>query len=343
MPGWTRARVGVVSGRRIGIGLIGMGDIAVRGHLPAITREARAELVAVCDPDAERLASAPPGARRYADAETLLAAEELDAVVVATPPDVTARLAQSCLERGLYVLAEKPLGLSKADTLEVAAVPGAHERLQIGFTYRHHPAIDRLREAIAGDELGRPLLVQNTIADEPYDLADEEALARRLRSLERNPPAISDGIHACDRLNFLFDARPTAVDAWALRSDPDFGHANVNGAVLTYADGTRARVEVVWMLPVLPPPQLVVTGPGGRAIVDPPTFDLQLDFADGRREHHPPPGGKTEVCFALQLERFLESCVAGVPPEPGIDAAIAAIELAERMAAPAAEVVRSPA
>ena len=46
------------------------------------------------------------------------------------------------------MLAEKPLGLSVAETADVRETPGAAERLQIGLTYRHHPAVDRLRELI---------------------------------------------------------------------------------------------------------------------------------------------------------------------------------------------------
>ena len=37
------------------VGMIGLGDIAVRAHLPAILREPRAELVAVADIDEARL------------------------------------------------------------------------------------------------------------------------------------------------------------------------------------------------------------------------------------------------------------------------------------------------
>lgn len=326
--------VAMVTPRRIRVGLVGLGAIAARAHIPAIAGEPRAELVAVCDVDDERLrAQAPAGTSLHTDPKTLFAAEALDAVVVATPPDVTAGVARSALEAGAYVLAEKPLGLSMAEALAVAQVPEAKARLQIGLTYRHHPAIARLRELIAADEFGRPLLIQNTISDEPADPQQPEALERRLRSLERNPPMISDGVHACDRLNLLLGTGPTSIVGWALRSDPTFASPNVNGGILTYADGSVARLEVIWMYPVLPPPQLLITGPKGSATVDPPTFELRVSFSDGRRERLDPPGDKMAVCFALQFERFVDHCLAGTPPEPGIEAAIASLELAERVAA----------
>ena len=106
----------------------------------------------------------------------------------------------------------------------------------------------------------------------------------------------------------------------------------MNGGVLTYADGSVARVEVVWLTPVLPAPQFVVTGPLGLAALDPPTFALDVLFADGQRERHEPPGDKTEVCFDNQLRTFLDHVLAGTPPVPGLTEALASLELAERIA-----------
>ena len=67
---------------------------------------------------------------------------------------------------------------------------------------------------------------------------DPEGFARRLRSLEHGPPVIFDGVHACDRLNYLLGAMPTTVRGWALRSDERFATANANGAILEYEGGT---------------------------------------------------------------------------------------------------------
>lgn len=315
------------------VGLVGLGDIAVRAHLPALAAEPRVRLVAAADLEESRLAAAPAGVRATTDVSSVLADPEVDAVVIATPPAATAGLVRDALDAGKWVLAEKPLGLSVAETAEVREAAGAAERLQIGLTYRHHPAVDRLRELIAAGALGRPLLIQAAICDEPANPEeDPRAYARRLRSLERIPPVVSDGVHACDRINYVLGETPVDVAGWSLRTDPAYATANVNGGVLTYADGSVARLEVVWLTPVLPPGQFVVTGPKGLATLDPPTFRLTVELADGTTETLEPPGAKTDVCFALQLERFVEAWRAGRPPVPGLEEAIASLELAERIA-----------
>jgi myo-inositol 2-dehydrogenase / D-chiro-inositol 1-dehydrogenase len=317
------------------LALVGVGDIARRGHLPALAASGGAELVAAVDADPARLDAPelPRGITRTARLEDVLADDGIDAVVVATPVDATPAIAVAALAAGKYVLAEKPPAPTLAEARAVAAAPGADERLAIGLTYRHHPAIDRLRALIADGALGRPLLIRNTISDEPADRdGDPEGYARRLAALGRAAPIVLDGVHACDRLNLLLGEEPADVAGWSLRTSHEYALPNVNGAVLGYADGTVARLEVIWLLPVLPPPAFTVAGPDGLAVLDPPTFALRVERADGSVEELPPPGDKTATCFALQLERFLAAVRAGRPPVPGIAEALASLELAERCA-----------
>jgi myo-inositol 2-dehydrogenase / D-chiro-inositol 1-dehydrogenase len=317
------------------IALVGLGDIGVRAHLPALLREPGAELAALVDPDERRrgLASGlAPGIPVLDAIDGVLADPSIDAVVLATPAWVTAHLTRESLEAGKYVLAEKPLAPTLAEQLDLRGVPGAADRLQIGLTYRHHPAIDRLRELVSAGAFGRPLYVQGSVCEERSDpVGDPEHYARRLLALEHGPPVIFDGIHRVDQLNLVLAESPVAIVGWGLTSSPEFASPNVNGAALSYSDGTIVRLEVIWLYPSLPPSQFVVTGPRGRATLDQPTFELELEL-DGRREVVPPPGDKTEVCFARQLERFVTACAEHAAPAPGLEDALAASGLCDRIA-----------
>jgi predicted dehydrogenase len=314
------------------IALVGAGDIGTGAHLPALMRDPGVELAAVVEPDAERRAAAgplAPGVPLYADVDRVLADAAVEAVVLATPAWATVELARSALEAGKYVLAEKPLAPTLEEQLRLRGLP---ERLQIGLAYRHHPAIERLRDVVASGALGSPLYIQSTLADERADPAgDPEHYAKRLNALEHAPPIVLDGIHRCDQLNLILGEAPVDVHAWAVTTSTDFASPNVNGAVLRYAGGAVVRLEVIWLVPSLPPSQFVVTGPRGRAVLDPPTFALEVEV-EGRREELSPDGEKVEVCFALQLERFVAACRDGSPPVPGLQEALAASELCERIA-----------
>lgn len=97
-------------------GLIGVGGVGSI-HLECITameRDKHVQLVAVADTAGQKLISkkqelAARGVNWYADHEALLNNEKhLDAVVIATPIPYHYEIARRAIERGLYVLLEKP-------------------------------------------------------------------------------------------------------------------------------------------------------------------------------------------------------------------------------------------
>jgi predicted dehydrogenase len=93
-----------VSDAALRIALVGLGDIGVRAHLPALAREPRAALVAVADIEEERLDAAPKDVRRTTDVASVLTDPGVDAVVIATPPAATAGLVRTALDGGKWVL-----------------------------------------------------------------------------------------------------------------------------------------------------------------------------------------------------------------------------------------------
>ena len=235
-------------------------------------------------------------------------------MIIATPPHVTAiDCAGGARGRQVRARREALAPTTGRDTAGPVGRAGCGERLQIGLTYRHHPRSNGSESSSSGGALGTPLLVQVALCDEPATpetdpVAYEPALAFARRAPRPSSPTESTpatGSTTCS-------APPRSrCRVGACAAEPSFASPNINGGVLTYADGTVARVEVVWLVPVLPSSQFVVTGPLGRAMLDPPTFDLDVRFADGRHEQHEPPGDKTEVCFRLQLQAFLDHVLAG--------------------------------
>ena len=86
------------------------------------------ELTWLCDasPDAlERFTARYPRARATTDYDELLADDELDAVVVATPAVTHYELAKRALEAGKHVFVEKPLTMNAAEVEDVIAIAEA--------------------------------------------------------------------------------------------------------------------------------------------------------------------------------------------------------------------------
>jgi predicted dehydrogenase len=129
----------------IRIGLVGCGRLAERGWLPAIAATDGVELVAVADRDGTRRALAPPSAARFRDAAELVAAENVDALVVATPASHHLAHARVAAEARVPCLVEKPPAADLADAIRIAELDPAP---WIGFNRRFEPAIAALRAAI---------------------------------------------------------------------------------------------------------------------------------------------------------------------------------------------------
>ena len=99
--------------RRLRVGVIGLG--MGRAHIEGWKQHPQVEVVAIADPDVQRLAAVGdqygiPG--RHATAEAMLAAESLDVVSVCTPNKFHKDLTLMALAAGCHVLCEKPMAMN---------------------------------------------------------------------------------------------------------------------------------------------------------------------------------------------------------------------------------------
>ncbi|WEX07969.1 Gfo/Idh/MocA family oxidoreductase [Chelativorans sp. AA-79] len=92
---------------------------------------------------------------RAIDPDDLFQDEEVDAVVMALPPQFHAENAIKAVRAGKHVLVEKPIALTVADAKR--AVKAAHEARRVymvGHVLRFHPAFEKLKALIDAGELG---------------------------------------------------------------------------------------------------------------------------------------------------------------------------------------------
>jgi D-apiose dehydrogenase len=121
------------------IGLIGAGMVS-RHHLIAWADIAdQAQVVAVADPsrdNAARRAGEFKISQIFADAETMLAASEIDAVDIAAPRQMHAPLVRLAAKRRLPVLCQKPLAPNLQQAIELAAEVKDQTRLMVHENWR---------------------------------------------------------------------------------------------------------------------------------------------------------------------------------------------------------------
>jgi predicted dehydrogenase len=201
---------------------------------------AGSRVVAVSDLREERLAQVRdryPAVRTTTDAGELLADPTVDAVIVATPVATHYRLAMAAIEAGKHVLVEKPLALGSAEG--EALIAAARRRgvvLMVDHTFVYTGAVQKIRELVDGERLGRLLY---------YD-----SVRVNLGLFQHDVDVLWDlAVHDLSIMDFVLGRLPRAVSAAGVAHVPG---QPVNTAYLTcYFDDTLiAHFHVNWLAPV---------------------------------------------------------------------------------------------
>jgi len=115
-------------------------------------------LQVVCDSDnsaLERVVSQCPSIRTTRNFEDVIADNDLDAVVIATPAVAHYAQVKAALEHGKDVFVEKPLAVHYSEGVELVQLAERQDRiLMVGHILEYHPAVTELRKVVASGELG---------------------------------------------------------------------------------------------------------------------------------------------------------------------------------------------
>jgi len=214
-------RLGIIGGGRMG-----------GTHAEFIAREEHATLTGVADPYNLSLAETY-GVSGYADHRDLLAADDVDAVIIVNPNAVHVATALDCLSAGIPALLEKPVATSKADAARLAKALKDHGgRILVGHHRRHHPAVTAARDIIQGGGIGRVVAVSGmwlTRKDEGYF----EQTWRRQRG---GGVMLINLVHDLDLLRFLV-GEVVSIQAAASNAVRGFEVEDTASVILEFENG----------------------------------------------------------------------------------------------------------
>jgi predicted dehydrogenase len=155
--------------RKLGIGVLGVGEMG-RRHAENFRRLVpNAQLVAVADLNAERARQAAADLeieKSLGSLEALLECKGVDAVVIATPDKFHAPAVKLVASAGKDMLCEKPLALSVTEAQQALdAVAKAGVRMQVGFMRRYDPGYSAAMKRIEAGEIGIPVIFKSVGRD----------------------------------------------------------------------------------------------------------------------------------------------------------------------------------
>jgi len=230
-----------------GIGIIGAGVMG-RQHAASAMLHSTDELIGVYahdDAQAQSLAKLH-GVIAYPSLDDLLASDEIDGVVVATPTDTHREVAEAAMRAGKHVFVEKPLARTLADAESMRDVARETDRvLAVGHVIRYFPEYRAIATAIERGDIGTPAVATFGRRCQQPDWAPDHWHT----SMERSGGVVLDMmIHDVDLVRWYF-GEPTRVYARCIGSDRYDG-IDYALATLHVPDGPICHLFGSWAEPV---------------------------------------------------------------------------------------------
>lgn len=231
--------------RKLGIGVLGVGEMG-RRHAENLRRNVpEAKLVAIADASHERarqVATELEIDHSYNSLEAMLENKDIEAVLIATPDKFHAQAVTTAVRAGKDILCEKPLALNMADAhAALKEVAKAKRRLQVGFMRRYDPAYTAAMKRIEAGEIGTPVIFKSVGRDK-----DQPPLAA-YESDVNGMIFYTNTIHDFDLARWLMHDEVSSVHAYSTSTiRPEvakYGDVVASVVNLQYQNGAIGNVE----------------------------------------------------------------------------------------------------
>lgn len=326
----------------IGYGIIGSGTMGLVYAEALATQVDGADLVAVAGGSRAPALAADYGVPADGSAEALLARDDVDVVILATPHTTHLPYTRAAADAGKHVYCEKPMAVTVEECDEmIAACAQAGVLLTVAKQSRQNPVVQAAKELIDAGEIGDIRMIRMLSSTVGWDLPDG--------SWAEDPAEggayLDWGVHGMDVLRWLTGAHATRVFA----TFANYGGHRVDdvSAMAQYELDTGVMVQV-WMSYEFPAPglgtnlQLMIVGE--RGLLDLDRYRLRLGSGDewrlvtemeGWDWTTDPKNPRRIATSARQVEDFTRSVVDGSQPAiTGADgrAAVELVDAARRSA-----------
>lgn len=308
------------------VAVLGVGQMGAY-HANSLTRNTKGARVSVVNDfsreRAQEVAEQVPGSRVAGDPFEAINADDVDAVLIATPGPVHEEQLTACLERGLPVLCEKPLTPESGTAYDLVKKEASLGRqlIQVGFMRRFDSEYVALRELVRSGGLGNPLVMHCTHRNKqvvPYFTAEM---------------MINDAVvHEIDSTRFLLGEEISAVQAIkpAPSSKAPAGLNDPMIVVFETESGRVVTVEIFVCTDVAYEVRTEVVGEDGSATIG-LDQNLVARTSDGRW------GGRVTANFVerfgaaydTELQCWVDAARAGTIDGPGVWDGYAATAVSE--------------
>ncbi len=263
------------------LGLVGFGGVAQHYYVPAMRRMNGVEVCAVADPllkSRGRAAGAFSSTRLHADYEGMFHAEQLDGVLVTSPPSTHLDVISCACAHGMAVLVEKPAALVwQLARLEMLAE--TTPRVMVNFNRRFWPPYRHIAARARSGEIGA---IREIRYELHVDVLAWKAATRHRSSAAEGGLLHDLGTHAIDVVCRVAGYAPKSLQAAYGNREPLHERACIR---LQYSGGTVAVCNLAYTRAACE--TLVVTGTAGSLLLENPNMTVRClrgNVRDGWKE-----------------------------------------------------------
>lgn len=230
---------------KVRFGIAGFGLHAVKRLMPAFAIAEYSTVTALSRRDPSKARESGEQfriANQFTSTEDLARCPDVDAVFVTTPDALHLRDVLASLAAGKPVLCEKPMAMNATEVEQmIIAAKAASLPLGVAHVFRFEDSTRRLRDRIAHNNIGRPVLAR---AEFCYPGSESARTWITDPALATGGPIADVGVHCIDALRFILNDEVTAVTCAAVQ-DERSGRVECAGTLtLEFTRKTIATVSV---------------------------------------------------------------------------------------------------
>lgn len=238
--------------RTIRVGVIGLGQIAIKAHLPGYNKTKGCKITAVYSLRGEhaRKTALQYGIPRiYENWKKLLESRDLDAVSICTPNFTHLPITLKAIKEGKHVLVEKPMALSSHEAIQMIQTAKKHKRiLMVHHNMRFDPVVRTAEKLLRQKTIGEVFAFKSSLTHRgPEAWRPRATWFYKIK--ESGGGALMDlGPHHFDCLRYMLndEAKVLASQAaWNRKPVKDFGEIHC-ACLLKFKRGAFGTLNVGW-------------------------------------------------------------------------------------------------
>ena len=300
--------------KRLKLGVIGVGRIAMAHVNAAMDLKDQIELIAIADiraDQAKEIAEEFGVINVYSDYHDLLADREIEAVIVCLPNHLHHPVCRDAARAKKHIMVEKPMAMNLKEADEMIEEARTHGvTLMVGQSRRFSDAMKEIFKRL--DEIGSPFRIGiNFLVNFPQPPTDWWKTSEKAGGLV----ILLQGSHSVDTILWLLKKAPSTVFSISGRQNPLWEGEDEADIMLGFESGELATVHLsLSTSPYLH--EAIIVGPKGTIrLFEYPTekvfgFSYRLDI-NGETILE---GEQIPSLFTVQLKEFFEAIRDNRPP-----------------------------